>query len=91
MIDWGNSLYGDPLYDIAWLIYWWDWYPAWQRINLTQHQDEYWRTHGGTPARAEERLLCYLIHIGLAHVAYSAWKGRCENLRRNLEQLLAYL
>jgi len=22
-----NSLYGDYLYDAAWLIYWWRWYP----------------------------------------------------------------
>jgi hygromycin-B 4-O-kinase len=23
VIDWGNALYGDWLYDAAWLIFWW--------------------------------------------------------------------
>ncbi|MET8404363.1 aminoglycoside phosphotransferase family protein [Streptomyces sp900116325] len=25
VLDWGNALYGDHLYDAAWLIYWWPW------------------------------------------------------------------
>jgi hypothetical protein len=25
--DWGNALYGDHLYDAAWLLYWWPWMP----------------------------------------------------------------
>ena len=28
IIDWGNAMYGDHLYDAAWLIYWWPWFPA---------------------------------------------------------------
>jgi len=91
VIDWGNALYGDPLYDIAWLLYWWAWYPAWQGIDLQESLDRHWYAHGGPPARMQERLLCYLIHIGLAHVAYSAFKERPEHLRRNAEQLLTYL
>ncbi len=91
VIDWGNALYGDPLYDIAWLLYWWAWYPAWQGIDLTESLDRHWRAHGGPPDRMQERLLCYLIHIGLDNVAYSAFKERPEQLRRNTEQLLTYL
>ncbi len=91
VIDWGNALYGDPLYDIAWLLYWWAWYPAWQGIDLQESLDRHWYTHEGPPSGMQERLLCYLIHIGLAHVAYSAFKERPEHLRRNAEQLLTYL
>ena len=28
LFDWGNSLVGDPLYDIAWLIFWAPWHPG---------------------------------------------------------------
>ncbi len=91
VLDWGNSLCGDPLYDIAWLLYWWDWYPAWCEIDLMENLKRHWDGHGGKPARTEERLRCYLIHIGLDHVAYSAFKARPENLRRSAEQLLSYL
>jgi hygromycin-B 4-O-kinase len=34
VLDWGNSLYGDALYDAAWLLYWWPWYPAWAGIDI---------------------------------------------------------
>lgn len=30
VLDWGNALYGDPLYDAAWLLHWWPWYPGWR-------------------------------------------------------------
>jgi aminoglycoside phosphotransferase (APT) family kinase protein len=30
VIDWRNALYGDRLYDAAWLIFWQPWFPHWQ-------------------------------------------------------------
>ena len=91
VIDWGNAMYGDPLYDIAWLLYWWPWFPAWQDLDLAALLDRHWQTHGGPPALAEDRLRCCLIQIGLSHVAYCAFKGRREDLKRNAEQLSSYL
>ncbi len=91
VIDWGNALYGDPLYDVAWLFYWWPWYQAWQDIDLPEIVHRHWQARGGPPAMAEERLRCCLIHIGLSHVAYCAFKGRSKDLRRHAEQVAAYL
>ncbi|MFE2746150.1 phosphotransferase family protein [Streptomyces scopuliridis] len=34
VLDWGNALYGDSLYDAAWLIYWWPWYPRWCGVDI---------------------------------------------------------
>jgi aminoglycoside phosphotransferase (APT) family kinase protein len=31
VLDWGNAMYRDGLYDLAWLLYWWRWFPAWPR------------------------------------------------------------
>ncbi len=91
VIDWGNAMYGDPLYDIAWLLYWWPWFPAWQDVDLAAIVEGHWRAHGGPPTLAEQRLRCCLIQIGLSHVAYCAFKGRREDLERNAEQLSSYL
>jgi hygromycin-B 4-O-kinase len=91
VFDWGNALYGDPLYDLAWLLYWWPWYPAWQAIDIRKTLDEHWRKGKGTPPGAEERLLVCQLHIGLSHIAYSAFKEREEDMRRNADQVSSYL
>ncbi|GGD59107.1 phosphotransferase family protein [Paenibacillus nasutitermitis] len=91
VIDWGNARYGDPLYDIAWFLYWWSWYPEWQEIDLQEIVDDHWVKHEGKPPLADERLHCCLIHIGLDHIAYSAFKQRPEEMKRNAKQLMTYL
>ncbi|NHN33743.1 phosphotransferase family protein [Paenibacillus agricola] len=91
VIDWGNAFYGDPLYDNAWFLYWWPWYPEWKEIDLQEILDLHWDKHGGRPAQLEERLLCCLIHIGLDHIAYSAFRQRPDEIRRHAKQLLTYI
>jgi len=91
VIDWGNALLGDPLYDIAWLWYWWPWYPAWRGVDLPEFLDRHWAHGDSGPPDWPARLRPYLIHIGLAHVAYCAFRGRTADLRRNARQLKSYL
>ncbi|WP_145138943.1 phosphotransferase family protein [Paenibacillus sp. Y412MC10] len=91
IIDWGNAIYGDPLYDMAWLLYWWPWYPQWQEIDLQQVLNDVWERQGGFPSQMEERLRCCLLHIGLDHIAYCAFRQRTEDMRRNAVQLLDYI
>ncbi|UVI30218.1 phosphotransferase family protein [Paenibacillus spongiae] len=91
VIDWGNAFYGDPLYDNAWFLYWWPWYPQWREIDVQEVLDRHWEKHGGWPAQYEERLRCCLIHIGLDHIAYSAFRQRDEDMKRNAQQLLTYI
>lgn len=91
VIDWGNALYGDHLYDAAWLVYWWPWYPAWSGIDILGELRGHWEKNHGQPERADERLRCYLLHIGLAHVVYNAFLKRWDDLRRNIEQVGTYL
>lgn len=91
VIDWGNAMYGDPLYDIAWLLYWWEWYPAWTGIRIG---DEVRHHFEGAPERLwgeARRLRACLLHIGLAHIAYTAWRGRLQDMRRNADQVATYL
>jgi hygromycin-B 4-O-kinase len=65
VIDWANALYGDPLYDIAWL--------NWQAAN-----PGWWYDDGAAILRARfgalpgyaTRIACYLCHIGLDHLRF---------------------
>jgi hygromycin-B 4-O-kinase len=52
VIDWGNALYGDWLYDAAWLIFLWPWLPQWQGIDITAELERHWAasTGAGTPS-----------------------------------------
>ena len=88
VIDWGNALYGDYLYDAAWLLYWWPWFPAWRAIDIRHELHRHWDQHGGAPADLDRRLLTYLIHIGLDAMSYDAFKRRPDDLARNAARVL---
>jgi len=89
VIDWGNSMYGDHLYEAALLLYWWPWYPQWSGIDIRAELDRHWAELGGAPpADLEQRLLAYQIHTGLEHQVYSAFKGYWDDLERNAQQTI---
>jgi hygromycin-B 4-O-kinase len=88
VIDWGNALYGDWLYDAAWLIYWWPWFPRLQTIDIGAELRSHWGHHYGLPPDLDQRLRAYLLHIGLDAMAYNAFRGRWDDLARNTAQLV---
>lgn len=87
VIDWGNSMYGDYLYDAAWLIYWWPWYQQWQAIDIRAELRTHWQRHAGLPADLDHRLRAYLVHIGLDAMSYNAFTGRWDDLARNAQRV----
>ena len=89
VIDWGNAQFGDPLYDAAWLIYWWPWYPRWQGIDIEAELRSRWKSRGELAADLDRRLLACLLHIGLDAMSYTAFRGRWDDLARNAAQLAA--
>lgn len=91
VLDWGCATWGDYLYDAAWLLYWWPWYPRWHSVDLREILDRHFARRGGWPSDADVRIRCYLLHIGLDHIAYTAFTQRLDDLRRNTEQVLGYL
>lgn len=91
VLDWGNSMYGDALYDAAWLIYWWPWYPAWARIDIQAELHRHWAASGPLPDDLAHRLHCYQLRIGLDHMVYNAFTGRTAALDRNTRQTLALM
>ncbi|KLJ04149.1 hydrogenase expression protein HypB [Streptomyces sp. KE1] len=85
VLDWGNALYGDPLYDAAWLLHWWPWYPGWRPGDLHGALLTHWRATGATPAHLRERLHAYLLHIALDALAYCAYRRRWDEVRAHAE------
>lgn len=84
VFDWGNAMYGDALYDAAWLLYWWPWYPDWSQIDIRKTLKSHWKQ---APVDLDKRLLAYQLHIGLDHLAYTAVTSRWEDLTRNDQQV----
>jgi hygromycin-B 4-O-kinase len=93
VIDWGNALYGDWLYDAAWLIYWWPWFPLWRDIDITAELERHWEDNGGLPPGLHQRLRACLLHIGLDAMAYNAYRGpeRLDDLTRTASQVAQLL
>lgn len=89
VIDWGNAMYGDALYDAAWLIYWWPWYPQWEGIDIGAVLRNHWARRGGQQANLDRRLTACPVHIGLDAMSYCAFRGRWDDLARNAAQLAA--
>ncbi|MGI8877926.1 MAG: phosphotransferase family protein, partial [Candidatus Limnocylindria bacterium] len=89
VLDWGSSIYGDFLYDIAKLVFYRPWYPAWRNIDFAAEARAHYGTVGLAVPRCGERLTCYSIRIGLSDMAYSAFRKRWEQVawkaRRTVE------
>ncbi|WP_377273735.1 phosphotransferase family protein [Peterkaempfera sp. SMS 1(5)a] len=88
VLDWGNSMYGDSLYDAAWLIYWWPWYPQWRAVDIYAELLAHWYATGPLPTHLRERLHAYLIHIGLDAIAYCTFRRRWDEVRSNVESVV---
>ncbi len=88
VLDWGNSMYGDYLYDAAWLLYCQPRYTSWPELDLAGELRRHWEAGGSAPDDLEARLLCYQIHVGLDAQSYAAYKGNWDQLRLNTEQTM---
>jgi hygromycin-B 4-O-kinase len=82
VLDWGSACFGDPLYDAAWLLYCWGWYPQWSAVDIEAAIGRRWN-----PDPAAMR--AYRLHIGLGSIGYCAARDRWDDVALNAEWLLA--
>ena len=80
VLDWGNAMLGDFLYDLAWLCFWSPWYPQWEGIDFRREAARHYESIGLDVPGFDERLRCCLLHVGLDGQAYSAFKQRWSDL-----------
>ena len=80
VFDWGCSMVGDFLYEVAWFTFWAPWHPELDALCFRRVIEDHYRAIGLQVDYFTERLSCYEIQIGLEHLAYSAFTGREEDL-----------
>lgn len=94
VFDWGCSIYGDHLYELAWMEFWEPWHPGARLGSIRGALEGIWDdaeyvVEGG----ADRTAACYL-HIGLDHLAYHAhledWEGLAKVETRMRELVAAF-
>lgn len=80
VFDWGCSLYGDHLYELAWFEFWAPWTPQLDIPYFQALLEARWQDVGYEPEDKASRLAACYLHIGLAHLAYNAHLGDWETL-----------
>ena len=91
VFDWGCSVHGDFLYDIAWLVFWTPWFEALRAIDIRAEAIRHYAATGLDVPDLDARLRCCLIHIGLDHLAYNAHTGSEGDLAAVTERLIPLL
>jgi hygromycin-B 4-O-kinase len=91
IIDWGCSLYGDFLYDVAWFAYYWPWFPAWHEVDFLAEVQAHYQRIGLDVPNFHERIRCYQVHIGLGSQAYNASIGNWDNVHTDTQRTLTLL
>ena len=89
IFDWGCSLYGDHLYELAWFEFWAPWTPNLDIPYLRAALEQRWQAIGYVPTNKTARLTACYLHIGLDHLAYNAHLGDWASLRATADQMRA--
>lgn len=89
VFDWGCSLYGDHLYELAWFEFWAPWLPNLDIPYLRATLEQQWCVVGYVPHNQAARLIACYLHIGLDHLAYNAHLEDWATLRATAEQMRA--
>jgi hygromycin-B 4-O-kinase len=80
VLDWGSSLYGDFLWDVAWLTFWQPWYTAWRGIDFRAETLGHYARIGLRVPDFEPRMRSCELAIGLDGMAYQAFRRRWDDL-----------
>jgi len=89
ILDWGLSLYGDPVYDVARMDFWAEAMPA-GHIDWLGALTDYRSARGLPPfENLEARLRCYELYHGLWNARYYALAGRPDAVAWSIRKAAA--
>lgn len=80
VIDWGCSLYGDFLYDLAMFDLWSFYYPSMEGIDWKAETKKYFEDIAVDMTHFDQRLKCYQCHLALDAIKYTAFKNNEKDL-----------
>ena len=79
LLDWGASIFGDFLYDMALLTIWWPFYASrWRGINVRAEIERHYADIGLQIPHFAERLRCYELDIATSHIASQGASGQWD-------------
>ncbi len=87
VFDWGCSIYGDHLYELAAFEFWAPWFTKLNMQYLRSEIERRWFEVGYAPENKELRLMACYLHIGLEHLAYHAHLGNWTTLSAVAERM----
>lgn len=83
VLDWGSSFFGDPLYDIAWLIFCDPWAPNFKATQLIpQLLEDFKADPNSNTKNMNERLLCYQLNIAAGSIANNTFRMDWKTLQK---------
>jgi aminoglycoside phosphotransferase (APT) family kinase protein len=68
--DWGCSVFGDYLFDVAWFTFWAPWMKGVGQLDMAELVRSHHRDTGVDVTNFDVRLRCYELQIGAEHLAY---------------------
>ena len=89
VFDWGCSMYGDHLYDIAWLTFCASYTSGFDRLEIRRLARQHYVNEGFDPDDFDLRINCYELHIGLGALTYRAFLGDEGGAQSLATQILA--
>lgn len=87
VIDWGNAMYGDFLYDFANFTFWSPLHPTIQKIDWLEKAKQYFQEKEIELPDFEKRLRVCELHIGLAGMAWNAHTKNWEELEATTKRI----
>ncbi len=92
LIDWQCALYGDHLYELAWLTFCAPpWAPGLAAAGLRDRALDHWRAAGVDLTDFDLRLRCYEIRIGVSALVGNTWRRDLPNLEATACRLVEVL
>lgn len=75
VFDWGSSMYGDHLYDVAWLTFCASWTTGVDRLDMHRVARAHYVGEGIDADDFDRRVTCYELNIGVSALMYQAHLG----------------
>lgn len=89
VFDWGSSMYGDHLYDVAWLTFCATYTVGFDRLETHRMARQHYGDEGIDPDDFDTRINCYELHIALGALTYRAFLGDEADTRSFARQIHA--
>ena len=92
LVDWQCALYGDHLYELAWLTFCAPpWAPSLAAVGLRGRVLDHWHAAEVDLTDFDVRLRCYEIRIGLSALVANTWRRDLPNLEASVRRLAEVL